>query len=200
MNSMLERQIRAAYNDKTIRVYQAYNNEIADTTLQKGKFVSPPFKIDRMTWIKTSFLWMMYRCGWGFKDNNQKRILAIDINHEGFEWALTNACLSHFDHRFYTSEQEWQQLKAKVPVVVQWDPEKDIYLNKLNYRSIQIGLSPIAVKLYINDWIEKIEDITSLCHTIHGKIETDLNLAISLLPEEKIYTPSNISQLNIGLT
>ncbi|WP_422570328.1 DUF4291 family protein, partial [Erwinia billingiae] len=29
-----------------------------------------------MTWIKPSFLWMMYRSGWGMKDPGQKRILA----------------------------------------------------------------------------------------------------------------------------
>jgi len=50
-----------------------------------------------MTWIKPSFLWMMYRCGWGLKDENQKRVLAIDIDRAGFERALSMACLSHFD-------------------------------------------------------------------------------------------------------
>ncbi len=36
-----------------------------------------------MTWIKPSFLWMMYRAGWGYKDAGQSRILAIDITREG---------------------------------------------------------------------------------------------------------------------
>jgi hypothetical protein len=54
------RQIRAVYDDEVIRVYQAYSYSIAAAALQKGTFVSPPFKLDRMTWIKPSFLWMMY--------------------------------------------------------------------------------------------------------------------------------------------
>ena len=66
-----EKQIRAVYGEKTIRVYQAYNHEIADTALDAGRFVSPPFKLTRMTWIKPSFLWMMYRSGWGMKDAGQ---------------------------------------------------------------------------------------------------------------------------------
>ncbi|WP_141653813.1 DUF4291 family protein, partial [Erwinia billingiae] len=33
-----------------------------------GTFASPPFSMTRMTWIKPSFLWMMYRSGWGMKD------------------------------------------------------------------------------------------------------------------------------------
>ena len=67
-----------------------------------GTFVSPPFKMSRMTWIKPSFLWMMYRAGWGYKDAGQRRILAIDITREGFQWALEHSCPSHpepFDER-----------------------------------------------------------------------------------------------------
>ena len=78
-------QIRAVYNEQTIRVYQAYSDAIANAALLNQTFVSPPFKMERMTWIKPSFLWMMYRAGWGFKDNGQNRILAIDIRREGFE-------------------------------------------------------------------------------------------------------------------
>ncbi|WP_210418562.1 DUF4291 family protein [Aliikangiella coralliicola] len=55
------RQVRAVYNDKTIRVYQAYNDAIANTALEHGTFLSPPFKMERMTWIKPSFLWMMQK-------------------------------------------------------------------------------------------------------------------------------------------
>ena len=83
--SMPYQQIRAFYDDKTIRVYQAYSDAIAHSALEHGTFVSPPFKEDRMTWIKPSFLWMMYRSGWGNKDSGQKRILTIDILREGFD-------------------------------------------------------------------------------------------------------------------
>ena len=55
-----ERNIYAVFDDKTIRVYQAYNNEIADEALKLEKFGSK-FSLTRMTWIKPSFLWMMYR-------------------------------------------------------------------------------------------------------------------------------------------
>lgn len=54
-----EKNIYAVFDDKTIRVYQAYNNEIADEALKLGKFGSK-FSLTRMTWIKPSFLWMMY--------------------------------------------------------------------------------------------------------------------------------------------
>ncbi|WP_433633083.1 DUF4291 family protein [Nocardia sp. CA-120079] len=60
------RQIRASYDDSTVAVYQAYSPQIAEPAVAAGTFVSP-FKRERMTWIKPSFLWMMYRCGWGRK-------------------------------------------------------------------------------------------------------------------------------------
>ena len=78
-----ERKIYAKYDDKTIRVYQAYNNVIADEAIKLGTF-GEHFSLTRMTWIKPSFLWMMYRCGWAEKEN-QERVLAIDIKREAFD-------------------------------------------------------------------------------------------------------------------
>ena len=89
------RQIRAVYDDDTIRVYQAYGSAIADSLHANGRFVDPPFKLTRMTWIKPSFLWMMYRCGWSDKDDGQRRVFAFDISRDGFEWALAHSCSSH---------------------------------------------------------------------------------------------------------
>ena len=109
-----ERQIRASHTDTTIRVYQAYSDVIADTALKHGTFVSPPFSMNRMTWIKPSFLWMMYRAGWGFKDDGQRRILAIEITHEGFNWALAHSCPSERPHDL--DNEGWQRLKDASPV------------------------------------------------------------------------------------
>ena len=56
------KKITACYGENTIRVYQSYNHGIADEVLKLGRFGSR-FSMNRMTWIKPSFLWMMYRCG-----------------------------------------------------------------------------------------------------------------------------------------
>jgi hypothetical protein len=42
----------------------------------------------RMTWIKTNFFWMMYRCDYGRKDANQSNILAVTIKRAAFEELL----------------------------------------------------------------------------------------------------------------
>ncbi|MGO7215541.1 DUF4291 domain-containing protein [Rhizobium leguminosarum] len=188
MNPIPEHQIRAAYDEQTIRVYQAYSDQIADAALREGTFVSPPFKIDRMTWIKPSFLWMMYRAGWGLKDAGQARILAIDISREGFEWALRNSCLSHPDESM--SKDEWLRVKEATPVRIQWDPDRDLQLQPQTYRAIQIGLSKQAVELYVRQWIERITDITSDAHDIHALVlQGKFEAAQNRLPVERPYYP-----------
>src|SRR5579862_4679915 len=101
-----EHVIRAVYTDRTIRVYQAYGPEIAMPALETGRFV-PPFIRMRMTWIKPSFNWMIYRSGCATK-SGQEVVLGIDITREGFEWALENAALARYAPGVYASQEEWQ--------------------------------------------------------------------------------------------
>ena len=184
-------QIRALYDERTIRVYQAYSDDIANAALERGTFGGPSFNMNRMTWIKPSFLWMMYRSGFGKKDRWQKRILAVDISRAGFQWALEHACLSHPPKDVdECGKQTWRQQLATSPVRIQWDPERDLLSNALPYRSIQVGLSKEAVPAYVNKWIERITDVTDLAHAIHQLVQDgDFDAARALLPEEKEYIP-----------
>jgi len=193
------RQIRAVYDDDIIRVYQAYSSAIAAAALRKGTFVSPPFKIDRMTWIKPSFLWMMYRCGWGYKDPNQERVLAIDISRSGFEWALEHSCLSHHSSEL-AAGSDWEARKKSAPVRVQWDPERDLHLRPLAYRSIQIGLGEEAVALYVNDWIKNISDVTDFAHSLCELVKRGaFAQAESSLPLERPYPVSPGLEMKLGM-
>jgi hypothetical protein len=181
-----EREIRAAYSSSTIRVYQAYSHEIADSALGEQTFMSPPFSMSRYTWIKPSFLWMMYRSGWARKDERQVRILGVDITHEGFAWALAHSCPTIAEPGM--SAEEYAALKERCPVRVQWDPERDLHHNPLPHRAIQIGLKGEAVERYVGEWIKAIEDVTPLAHAIHAKVlEGDLERAKAMLPVERPY-------------
>jgi hypothetical protein len=185
-SEMLEKQIRAVYDEQTITVYQAYRKEIALPAVSNQKFV-PPFKMERMTWIKPSFLWMMYRSGWATKEG-QEHVLAIKIKRSGFEWALKNCCLSHFDSNLFIDQEDWKTQLSAAPVRLQWDPEKDIHLQNQKYRSIQIGLRDIAIEHYVNDWIISITDISDKCREIHSLILSGkIQEVEQLLPNEKIY-------------
>lgn len=186
VDSVPYRQVRALYAATTITVYQAYSNEIADRALEAGSFV-PPFKLDRMTWIKPSFLWMMYRSGWATK-LGQERVLAITITREGFEWALAHSGLSHFEPGTYASEQKWSEQMRINPVRVQWDPERSLTLAPLNHRTIQIGLAGPVVRLYIEQWITEITDRTRDAREIHSLVSAGkFAAARSLLPDERVY-------------
>jgi hypothetical protein len=180
------RQVRGRYTDRTITVYQAYAPEIATPAVTAGRLVAP-FKRDRMTWIKPSFLWMMYRSGWASKAG-QERVLAVEILRSGFEQALTRACLSHYQPDLYPDRAAWARRVKTSPVRVQWDPERSLRLGPLPYRSLQIGLSGEAVDRYVDDWIVGITDVSSLAHAVRGRLAAgDEAGAADLLPVEQPY-------------
>lgn len=182
------REIRGRFDESTIRVYQAYSPEIALPAVQAQKFV-PPFKRSRMTWIKPSFTWMMYRSGWAEKPG-QERVLGIDITRKGFEWALSNSCLSHFEAGVHGSHENWQKQVQESPVRIQWDPERDIRLQPLGRRAIQIGLGPIASNAYVDHWIVKIEDVTELAKEIRRHVQSgDMKAALASASLEIPYPP-----------
>jgi hypothetical protein len=196
---MSYRQVRASFTDTTITVYQAYSPQIADAAISAQTFV-PPFKRDRMTWIKPSFRWMMYRSGWATKPG-QERILAIEITRDGFEWALSHAVLSHHEPGTYTSEQHWAAQKRSSPVRVQWDPERSLAFGPLDHRAIQVGLSGAAVSRYLEEWIASITDITPLAGRIHGRITAgDRDTAHEQLPVEHPYPLPDSINARIGAT
>lgn len=186
MPSNAYRAIRAKQTPNTITVYQAYSPEIAEPALKAQTFVAP-FSRERMTWIKPSFLWMAYRSGWGTKAR-QERVLAIEITREGFEWALRHSCLSHHSPEDEKSLEEWRKKLRASPVRVQWDPERDLSLRPLDYRSIQVGLSGEAVGRYVDEWIVSIVDVTDVMRKIDGYLTVgNVDAANGCLPEETAY-------------
>jgi hypothetical protein len=180
------REIRAVYDERTITVYQAYSAAIAEPAVLAGRFV-PPFKRERMTWVKPSFLWMMYRCGWAEKPG-QERVLAVSITRVGFEWALANAALSHYVRGVHADRADWQRQLKAAPTRVQWDPERDLRLRELPYRSLQLGLGGAAVPRYVDEWITGIVDVTGSAREIRAHLDAgNESAAAALLPAEKVY-------------
>src|ERR1700722_15522131 len=116
-----EREIRADYDANSIVVYQAYSAAIAEPALAAQRFV-PPFSMERMSWIKPSFLWLMERSNWGQK-SGQERILAVRISRTGWEEALALGVLTEAEPKVYPSYSVWQEQFARAQVHIQWDPE-----------------------------------------------------------------------------
>lgn len=181
---MNEREIRAVYTDTTIRVYQVYNAQIANEAVARGTFGSH-FSMNRMTWIKPSFLWMMYRCGWCGKEN-QEHVLAIDVKREFFDEAVNSAVISTYHEESGITKEEWQKLIKESEVRVQWDPEKDVNGNNLSYRSLQLGLRGQFLYDYVNEWIVELTDITDYVKELNS-LRLDKKDISDMLPREKVY-------------
>ncbi|WP_406355022.1 DUF4291 domain-containing protein [Streptomyces sp. NBC_00658] len=178
--------IRALHTASTITVYQAYSPDIGLPAVREGRFPAM-WKRDRMTWIKPSFLWMMYRCGWGTKAG-QETVLAVEISRDGFEWALRHSCLSSYVRGVHPDRAAWQRQLKRAPARIQWDPERDLRLQALPYRSLQLGLSGEAVRHYADDWTVRITNVTPLAREIHALVSSgDLDSAARLLPQERPY-------------
>jgi hypothetical protein len=140
-----------------------------------------------MTWIKPSFLWMMYRSGWATAPG-QEHVLAIELHREGFHAALGQTAASSYSPRLHASRDQWKRELRRSCVRFQWDPERDLYLQPLAWRSLQIGLSGEAVDRYVEEWTVGITDVTKQAHHIRDLLRNgDIAVAAALLPHERPY-------------
>src|SRR5690242_9426355 len=196
---MREREIRAVYDDATITVYQAYREEIGRPALACGRFV-PPFSLNRMTWIKPSFLWMMERSSWGQKPG-QECVLAIRITRAGWEEALTHAILTSFYPGVYHDYEDWRRQLEAAAVRVQRDPERTITGASLAHKSIQVGLSRHVIGTYVNEWTVEIRDVTPLVRKLYALIQSGHpDQAKERLPREREYPlPATVAR-RLGMT
>jgi len=186
------------WDDEGVFFYQAYNNNIADWAIEHQQFGGPEFNPRRMTWIKPSFAWVLYRSGYGHK-HGQKRILKIKLPHNIVADLLSQCKCKHSGGGSNGR--------------VQWDPARDIMTTEngkeprccQRMRAIQIGLKGPLSEQYVQNVIS-IQDVTNIAHSIGEahclfaakgkKIQTkikDVNDAMEKLmielPVEESYIP-----------
>lgn len=179
-------EIRANYNHETIVVYQAYPPQIADPAVQEQRFVAP-FSFQRMTWIKPSFFWMMHRSNWGQK-SGQERTLAVRIKRTGWIKALSLGVLTHPEASLYPRPGEWESLMTNAQVNIQWDPERSLRGARLNYFSIQVGISRHLIREFVDEWIVSIDDLSPTVARIHQLLKSgNERQAQRLLPSERVF-------------
>ncbi len=152
------RVILAQFDEGTVVVYQAYRPEIGQFAAKHGYF-GGAFSFSRMSWVKPNFLWMMYRCGWGSK-RDQETTLAVRIKRSAFDEILRLAVPSSFDGSLFADKQAWQQAVETSEVRLQWDPDHDPSGSRLERRAIQLGLRGSMLERYANECVVEIEDIS----------------------------------------
>lgn len=207
------RQVLAAYDQEGVYVYQAFKDAIVDAALTSGTF-GTGFNMERMTWIKPSFGWMLYRSGYATK-RRQTRILRIKITHEGWHTILRDAVPTSFAPQRFMDQAAWRRALRASEARYQWDPERDLLLHRLSHiRAIQVGIRGSLVDRYVHDWIIDLQDVTPAARRLqqlceqglsdeHALRECYMAQAESLPPllEERVYlVPSEIrSVLGIEL-
>lgn len=199
------REIRAIHDARTVRVYQAYNKEIAESAAAANSFHAPYkaglWSETRQTWVKPSALWMAYRCGWGVKkDKNQARVLALDMSREGFERLLMGARVHGRD-----------DCKNQA-VIVQWDPErimnpqapeKEVLTSPQRLvRSIQVGIRAKAEvhPLLDPELVLKITDVTpafvQACEALEaGRVDEAADALWPSRAEEEMCIPPELREV-----
>ena len=182
------RCILAQADDHSVVVYQAYRPSIGKYAVENQKF-GGEFSLNRMSWIKPNFLWMMYRSGWGTKEG-QEKTLAIWLKRDAFNTILSQAVYSSFQPDIYVNREAWSTAVATSEVRLQWDPDHDPHGSKLERRAIQLGLKGSVLKQYAEEWIVKIEDISEFVATQRGNLS---NIGELLTPKERVYPVSDIT-------
>ncbi|MGN7755975.1 DUF4291 domain-containing protein [Chryseobacterium sp. 22532] len=174
--------IMAQYDEDKIIVYQSYRKEIGDFAFE-NQYFGGGFSLERMTWIKPNFLWMMYRNGWGTKEG-QEYVLAIHLKMSAFKRYLENAVFSTYNDKLGISREEWKGQVKESSVRLQWDPDHDPFGNKLERRAIQIGLRNEFTRSFAQEDILLIENISDFVKEQYQLILKD-DLDNLIIPEEK---------------
>ena len=182
------RHILAQFDATTVVVYQAYRPAIGHYAAKNERF-GGEFSFIRMSWIKPNFLWMMYRCGWGTK-RDQEVVLAVHLKRVGFDEILSQAVHSTFVPAVYGSPEAWKARMAESAVRLQWDPDHDPCGAKQERRAIQLGLSGEILHRYAKEWTVNIEDISGFVAEQREHVK-EAGFPQLITPREEVYPATN---------
>ncbi|MGN7865664.1 DUF4291 domain-containing protein [Chryseobacterium sp. 22458] len=182
--------IMAQYDDEKIIVYQSYKKRIGEFAV-KNQYFGGDFSLERMTWIKPNFLWMMYRNGWGKKEG-QECVLAIHIKLDAFKKYLESSVYSSYNEKLGISRKEWQDQVKESSVRLQWDPDHDPFGNKLERRAIQIGLRGDFIRSFAKDDLILIENISDFVREQYQFVLNN-DLDNLMIPAEKPLLFDNVN-------
>ncbi|WP_196886494.1 DUF4291 family protein [Aureivirga sp. CE67] len=180
----MKKLIYADYDDEGVYLYQAFKPEIVKVAVELQTF-GKGFGLDRITWIKPSFGWILRRSKYATK-NRMQAIARIKITHEAFLEILEQSIITHWDSEIYPSEDTWKKQLDNSDVIHQWDPERDIIGKRLDRQAIQIGIRGEVIKKYVSEYIISVEDVTPLAHKL-GELKKKYSRHFPKLPEEKEY-------------
>lgn len=181
------RHILAQFDAQTVVVYQAYRPTIGQFAVENGAF-GGDFSYSRMSWVKPNFLWMMYRSGWGTKEN-QEMTLALRIRREFFDSLLLAAVPSTWDRALFATEKDWSSAVSRSSVRVQWDPDHAPSGAKLERRAIQLGLRGDVLQAFGRTELVEVIDLSGFVAEQRERMSSGGTSALTT-PRERVYHPT----------
>jgi hypothetical protein len=176
--------------EDSIVVYQAYRPAIADYAVKHQRLGGNDFSYDRMSWIKPGFLWMMYRCGWASKQD-QEWVLALWLSKDDFKKILEQAVPSTFKVNQFEDIGQWKKALKQKEVRLQWDPDHTPYGGKQERKAIQLGLKGEMLATFGEHFITQIDDVTGFVKAQYEHVKNH-NLDQLQVPIETAMEVDNI--------
>ena len=183
------RHILAQFDAETVVVYQAFRREIGGFAAKHGHFRGGGFSLERMSWIKPNFLWMMHRSGWATKPD-QEAVLAVWLRRDAFDAVLAGAVHSTFTPGAYASHDDWRRALATSDVRLQWDADHGPSGAPLGRRAIQLGLRGETLRRYAREWIAGVEDVSDFVREQAAHVAAR-DQGRLLTPRERVYRPAD---------
>ena len=181
------RHILAQYDDETVIVYQAYCPAIGRCAVEHSRF-GGEFSSSRMSWVKPNFLWMMYRSGWGTKEN-QEVTLALRLRRTFFDSLLAEAVPSTWDRDLFATRAEWSRAVKRSEVRLQWDPDHHPSGAKLDRRAIQLGLRGAVLEAFGTTELLEVIDLSEF--VAEQRAALSRGVSALLVPRERVYVPAD---------
>lgn len=182
------RHVLAQFDAETVVVYQAYNPAIGRVAAAHGAF-GGDFNYARMSWIKTNFLWMMYRSGWGTKAD-QEVTLALRLRRAFFDSLLAQAVPSTWDRDLYATAAEWSRAVGRSEVRLQFDPDHHPSGAKLDRRAIQLGLRGGVLEAFGRRELIEVVDLSGFVAE-QRSVMAARGVSALVTPRERVYTPAD---------
>ncbi|HEY1188427.1 MAG TPA: DUF4291 domain-containing protein [Gemmata sp.] len=182
------RHILAQFDDDSIVVYQAYTPAIGRYAVEHGRF-GGGFRSERMSWVKPNFLWMMYRSGWGTKEN-QETTLALRLRRAFFDSLVAEAVPSTWDRERFASSEDWSRAVRRSAVRLQWDPDHHPSGAKLDRRAIQLGLRGRVLGAFGTNELLEVIDLSEFVAE-QREVLASRGVAALVTPRERVYIPAD---------
>jgi hypothetical protein len=182
------RHILAQFDADTILVYQAYHPAIGTHAVEHGTF-GGGFSYSRMSWVKPNFLWMMFRSGWGTKEN-QEVTLGLRVRRTFFDTLLAEAVPSSWDRDLHATEDDWAKAVGRSDVRLQWDPDHHPSGAKLDRRAIQLGIRGPVLDAFGRKELLEVIDLTAFVAEQRERLQAG-SVSALLTPRERVYRPAD---------